>query len=333
MPTTPDQFTALARQEYFTAQQEVFSQPPAPAERFMETIGSTSRIETHILGSMPGQMKEFKGYLEAQKFDTSTYQIPNKPYYNSFEVNRDDIEDDKFGMYLKSARVLVERAKQFTTDLALQTLCTKGETLNSPDGSAYFATTHNQGSVFGTIGAGQGGGNVVNFTAASNDGAAHKLIFTVNSMAMGIKPVLIQERRQLSALQTDQGTPEAEKKQKYLYWCDARYGIGLGWWWDSILVKITNTPTLAELSTIFGRVFNRFRQFRLPEGSPQDPPRAVHQAITEFNPENTTILNSSQLFNDVRILLSNEMINTGGGGFSNTYRGTGTQITVPYLDE
>jgi phage major head subunit gpT-like protein len=328
----PDVFTQLLRSEFLAAQQQIYTQPPLPPERFMTTIPSTGRMETYLLGSMPASMQPYKGTREYQKFNADPYQVLNEPFYNAFEAMKDDVADDKVQFYPNQARMLVEKAKQFPADLGLKKLCLLGTTDACFDKSAFFATSHNVGTVKGSIGAGQGGGNIVNFTSAASDGATFKLIFIMNNGFSGIKPVLLQEREALSELQTDQGTPQAEERRSYRYWIDARWGVGFGFWWDAILVNITNTPTLTELQTVFERVVTRFRQFRLPVGNASDPPRGVHDNA-QFTPDTCTILTTGRLEVAMGSIVGNETIVNSGGAVTNYFKGKGTVLFSAYLDE
>lgn len=334
---TPDVFTQLLRVEYMKAQEVVYAQKPADTSRFMTELKSTGREENYSFGNMVTRMREFTGNRDFQKFDVESYKIGNKTYSNGFLVNKEDVDDDKIGMYPQQAKQLVEQAKVFTSDLALQALCLKGTTGLCFDKSPFFSTTHNIGSVSGTIPGGEGGGNILNFTAAASDGNTFKLIFLMNSGAVGgIKPIVVQEREPLGALETNAGTPEGEEKREYRYWCQARWGVGYGFWWDALLVNITNTPTTLELLTISSKARQRLRAFRLPKsaltGDTADIARGPHDDKS-FSTETCTLLCGGQLETGIETLLNAENIAvSGGGNQTNFFRGKAKMIYTPYLD-
>lgn len=328
---TPDVFTQLLRTEYLQAQQAVYAQKPADTAAFMTQLPSTGRQENYTFGTMVARMKEFRGSREFQKFNAEAYSIVNKTYSNGFIANKEDVDDDKVGLYPMQAKQLVEQAKVFPDDLALQALCLRGTTDLAFDGQPFFSTTKNIGKV-----ANGGTGNILSYTAASADGAAYKLIFLMNNGSVGgIRPVVIQQREALSALETDAGTPQAEETREYKYWCTARWGVGYGFWWDALLVNITNTPTTSELLDITTKARARIRAYRLPSssltGNTADIARSPHDGM-QFNPSNVTLLCGGQLETNIETLINAETLVQSGAPVTNIFRGKAKMIYTPYLD-
>lgn len=334
---TPDVFTQMLRVEYMKAQETVYAQKPADTTRFVTELTSTGRQENYAFGNMATRMKEFINSRDYQKFDVDTYTISNKTYANGFAVNKEDVDDDKVGFYPQQARQMVEQAKVFPSDLALQALCLQGTTNLCFDKTAFFATSHNIGGTSGTIPGGQGGGNILNYTAAASDGNVFKLIFVMNNGSVGgIKPIIVQQREPLSSLETNAGTPQGEEAREYRYWCQARWGVGYGFWWDALLVNITNTPTTLELLTISSLARQRIRSFRLPKsaltGDTKDIARGPHDDKS-FSTETCTLLCGGQLETNIETLLNAENIAVAGGGNqTNFFRGKAKMVYTPYLD-
>lgn len=333
---TPDVFTQMLRTEYLQAQQAVYSQSPADTSAFVTKLPSSGRQENYTFGTMVARMREFRGSREFQKFNAEAYSVVNKTYSNGFVANKEDVDDDKVGLYPIQARQLVQQAKVFPDDLALQALCLRGTTDLAFDGQPFFSTTKNIGSVSGTIPGGQGGGNILNYTAASADGNTFKLIFLMNNGSVGgIKPIVLQEREPLSALETDAGTPQAEETREYKYWCTARWGIGYGFWWDTLMVNITNTPTTSELLDITTLARKRIRAYRLPSssltGNTADVARSPHDS-TRFTPDTCTLLCGGQLETNIETLINAETLVQSGAPVTNIFRGKAKMIYTPYLD-
>ena len=71
---------------------------------------STTAAETYAwLGDIPG-MREWIGDREIQNLTASGYTIRNKPFELTFGVDRDDVEDDKIGLYNPSVENLAQAA-------------------------------------------------------------------------------------------------------------------------------------------------------------------------------------------------------------------------------
>ena len=320
---TPDQFTSQLRQNYLKAQLDLYASASPPWESFTTTLPSDSRIENYIFASAPSFMRPYLGFREFDKLDSFSYPVPNSDFHDGFSVLKNDVDDDKIGLYALNSEMIVRNAQNFKGFQLYKTL-KGGETANGIDGTPYFGATH-------AAGTSAAGGNVLNYTAASADGATYRMIFLCKDATAGIKPLLLQVRQEATSLQTDAGEISAQKNKKYDYWVDARYGFAFGWWWDALLVKITNTPSATEVQDIFAKATVRLRSFRLPTGSPSDPQRGVHEGLV-FGTAGVTVLASTGLEPLLRTVLNSEVIVQAGAPVSNIYRGYADLISTAQLD-
>jgi phage major head subunit gpT-like protein len=190
-----------------------------------------------------------------------------------------------------------------------------GQTTTCFDGSNFFAASH-------TIGAGN---NIVSGTAAGSDGLTHAMACLVIANRL-VKPLLWQ-LREGADFQTDMGTPEAKKNRMVQNWADLRGAAAFGFWWDAILVKWTNTPTVAEVQTTLGTVNKTFRTFTLPKNLASDPNQYPH-GQTKFTDKTLVCVCSSGLEHIVRQALTLSLI----AQTENYYKGFADLVCSGYMD-
>jgi phage major head subunit gpT-like protein len=315
-------FTTLAREEFMRGKIAAEQIAPAKYEDFTTRIQSTVRTEAHTFMSTLPRLVPFKGYTPASKIFNTTYYITNNEYrVGPIEVKKTDLDDDQTNGYLTLIQALPEHGQRDIGFTILSTL--RNGTSNACfDGSNFFATSHNIGA----------GNNLQTFTAASGDGKTYRLIFLIKSNPV-IKPIFFQEREPLSSLLTTADTPQAMEQMVYDYWCDCRFGVGYGFWWDACFMTITNTPTYAEMQTIFQQVAAAFRAMTLPPGASGDTLLYVHEGWVP-TPENFLILCDMQIAEILRTFLSSELVaaGTGGGVVTNTYRGWADYLPTSALN-
>lgn len=84
---------------YSTAYNKSFDATQSNYQKIATTVPSTTGEQDYKwLGQMP-RMKEWIGEREVQSLAAYGYSIKNKPFEMTIGVPRDDIEDDKYGVY------------------------------------------------------------------------------------------------------------------------------------------------------------------------------------------------------------------------------------------
>ena len=296
-------FTALARSEFMKAKMEAdMGVMPAAYEKFVTKIPSTVRVETHTYMSNLPRLREFRGYSPGARLVNTPYTVPNLEYrIGPVTVRKPDLDDDQLGGYLMSVQALPRQGQK---DIGFKILAklASGTIDLCFDGSAMFADSHTVGS----------GDNLMTENNASNDGVTHKIVAMVLTNP-AFKPILFQDRESLSSLLTDADTPQALKQKEYEYWCDCRFGLGYGFWWDAIHDTITDTPTLPELDTILTGICDRFRTFTLPKGQDIDDSLYVHEGWVP-EPATFTILCNLGLAQRLDKLRTTDLVASGTGG-------------------
>lgn len=295
-----DIFTAAMRSEFLSSYSSVAK--PAPWEKIVQVIPSTTRIENYAhLFPAPG-MAEFTGNRRLTRIGEVSYKVENKVYDAGFSVLLDDLNDDQVGGYKLKAQELAEKVKAFPGKAAFLKL-RQGASTACFDGSNFFASSH-------TIGTGN---NTMTQNNASDDGLTHYLY----SCYMGgpIKPMFWQEREKAD-LQTDAGSPGSQFARQVNYWGDLRGAAGYGYWWDVIRMTMTDTPTVAEMQTALGAISARFRGFTLKTATSEEQSEYVHEQH-EFNSSTMMLLCSTGIEHIVRQTMSMDYVNNASNPYQN----------------
>lgn len=243
-------------------------------------MNSGGRIENYDWLTPPPGISEYAGYRRYASLSSIPYRIENKEYDAALQVPLRDIEDDKIGGWPMRFNQMGGIAARFPERWIYQTIA-NGDANLGFDATNFFALSHNQGAGgLSTLPSGfTGSGNLITFTGASNDSASGKAIFTIkNQMSGPIKPVIYQRRKE-PKLKTDSGTPQSEIDKKVRYVIDLEAAALYGYWWDAIMIKFVNTPTVTELQTVVDVVTQQFMSFSLPRNLPSDPNLYVHQSL------------------------------------------------------
>jgi phage major head subunit gpT-like protein len=287
---------------------------PAPIEKAMTEVPSKGRIENYPWIYPPPLLRRWLGYRRYAKLGETNYRVPNITYTAEFEVLLEDLEDDQVDGFKRQAAAMAEAAKIWKGIQCLQVLAL-GQSTTGFDGSNFFAPTH----IIGT------GSNIVAGTATGTDGVTHAMAALVVKSNL-VKPLLWQNREGPD-FRTNTGTDDASEKRMVRWWADLRGAAAFGFWWDAVLVKFTNTPTVADMQTTLGTVNARFRQFIYPKNLLDDVNQYPH-GQTEFNSDTVVIVCSSLIDHILRQALTLSLI----GQTENFYKGFARQITSGYLD-
>lgn len=129
---------------YSTAYNKSFEATQSNYQKIATTVPSTTGEQDYKwLGQMP-RMKEWIGEREVQSLAAYDYSIKNKPFEMTIGVPRDDIEDDKYGVYTPLFSNMGEAAALHPDELVFGALM-NGFTAKCYDGKAFFAADHKMG--------------------------------------------------------------------------------------------------------------------------------------------------------------------------------------------
>lgn len=198
-------FSTLFNQALATAP----SQYPLVA---METPSGGRSTDYKWLGDFPG-MREWLGDRVIKDLSGFHYEILNKAWESSFEVDRDDIDDDQIGVYSpivsENGRVAIEHR-----DLLVFALLLAGWTTLCYDGGYFFAATHPVGE-----------------SQESNAGGGSAAAWFLMDLSRAVKPLILQIRKQPQFVtQTRPDDENVFMRKKFRYGVDDRKNVGYGLW-------------------------------------------------------------------------------------------------------
>ncbi len=174
---------------------------------------STGAVEDYIwLGDFP-KMREWLGDRAIKDLSAFHYEIRNKDFESTVEVDRNNILDDKVGLYTPMFQGL-GRAAAESPDELLYTLLAAVFTTLCYDGQYMIDTDHPVGD-----------------SQVSNHGGGASNPWFLMDLSRPLKPFIMQIRQRPQFVSQDQ--PEAENvfmRKKYRYGVDDRKNVGVGLW-------------------------------------------------------------------------------------------------------
>ena len=195
----------------------VFNQALGTVESMVELIAmrspSTGRsVDYKWLGDFP-MMREWIGDRVIKDLSAFHYEIVNKPFESTIEVDRDDIDDDQIGVYVPMIQGLAQAAKQHPDILAFA-LLKLGFSTACYDGQYFFDTDH-----------------PVKDASVSNSGGGSGTGWYLMDLSRPIKPMILQIRRAPQFVAMDK--PDDENvfmRKKFRYGVEDRKNVGFGLW-------------------------------------------------------------------------------------------------------
>lgn len=129
---------------YSTAFNKSFNTMQPNYQKVATVVPSTTGEQDYKwLGQIPG-MREWIGEREIQSLAAYDYSIKNKPFEQTIGVPRNDIEDDKYGVYSVLFSQMGEAAAMHPDELVFGAMM-DGFTEACYDGKAFFAENHESG--------------------------------------------------------------------------------------------------------------------------------------------------------------------------------------------
>jgi phage major head subunit gpT-like protein len=169
-------------------------------------------VDYKWLGDFP-MMREWVGDRVIKDLSAFHYEIVNKDYEATLEVDRNDIEDDQIGVYTPMIQGLGQAAKQHP-DLLVFALLAAGFATLCYDGQNFFDDDH-------PVGEGTG----------SNLGGGSSTPWYLMDLSRPLKPIILQRRKNPEFVSMDR--PDDENvfmRKKFRYGVDDRKNVGFGLW-------------------------------------------------------------------------------------------------------
>ncbi len=255
-------------------------------------VPSTGKsVDYKWLGEFP-TMKEWIGERQIKDLSAFDYEIKNKKFEATIEVDKDDIADDQIGVYTPMIQGLAQAAAVHPCTLVFNLLMA-GFTSPCFDGQYFFDTDHPVGD-----------------TSVSNTGGGSGQPWFLLDLSKPIKPIVLQIRQKPQFVAQDKpGDDNVFMRAKYRYGVDDRKNVGFGLW----QVAYGSKSTLNATSYAAARA--GMLSLKNEEG-------------TVLNIRPTHLLYGPTLESAARKLLVNERDDAGA---SNPWYKTAEPVLVPWL--
>ncbi|BCK77765.1 mu-like prophage major head subunit gpT [Acetobacter aceti NRIC 0242] len=208
----------------FTEFKNAFNQALESAQSYYKDVSmivpsSTAISNYSFLTNFP-HMREWAGSRTINHLGSKSFQIENRNWEQTVAVDRNDIEDDRYGFYAPIMRDMGIAAATHPDELIFSLL---GEGFINPclDGQPFFSKEHPQSPY------NSGSTAVVSNVFGSGENAPWFLL----DCSRPIRPLIFQNRRPPVFVQKTQPTDDGVfYRNQNLYGADARYNVGYGLW-------------------------------------------------------------------------------------------------------
>ena len=195
----------------------------------MRTNSSTTEEVYAWLGQFPA-LREWLGDRHIKGLQAHSFRILNRRFESTVGVPRDNISDDRYGVFAPMFSEMGRLAKQHPDELIFALLA-DGETAPGYDGQPFFDTEHPSWDAAGK--------EALVSNVEAGGGPPWYLIDT----SKAVKPLIFQVREEYAF--TAITAPEDVHvflKDEYLYGCRARVNAGFGLWQLAFKSNDTLTP-------------------------------------------------------------------------------------------
>jgi len=287
----------LAYRGFKTVVTDAMLQAPAFAQDIAMTVPSGSRDETYgWLGAFPS-MREWVGPRHIQNLVANGFTIQNRKFESTLEITRDDITDDKLGLFKPMFAEMGQAAVRHPEELVFGLLAS-GFTASCYDGQFFFDTDHPVTDASGAV------------TQVSNTGGGAGTAWYLLDTSRGVRPIIWQEREKYDFQQLTQENSEyVFLNDRYLYGIRARVNAGFGLWQLAYGSKQPPTATsyAAARAAMMGFTADGGRKLGVTPTHLVVPPSLEEAGLNIVNTE------------------------YGSAGASNPWKGTAKLIVTPYL--
>jgi phage major head subunit gpT-like protein len=204
-----------------------FRDTPINWDKVATPVNSTTDTEHYAwLGQFP-RLRKWVGDRVVKQMQAYDYRVKNDKFEATIEVKREDIEDDKYGVYNPMFQEMGWAAKTHPEELVWDSLAL-GDQTPCYDGQYFFDTDHPVGN------ADTGTTSVSNFQSGA--GTPWFLL----DVRRPLKPLIFQKRREYDfrAL-VDLNDSQVFKRDSFEFGVDARVATGFGFWQQAFASQAT----------------------------------------------------------------------------------------------
>ena len=187
-------------------------------QRVAMMVPSDTREEEYgWLKDIPG-IREWIGERFVHALAMDGYKIKNKSYELTVAVDRDDMEDDRLGIYGPRFEMMGDEVARFP-DVTVFSMLAAGFATNCFDGQFFFDTDHPVLDAQGNV------------TNVSNFGGGAGTAWYLMATRRPVKPLIYQRRKAFEFVAMDDpDNPVVFNKKQMTYGIDGRANAGFGFW-------------------------------------------------------------------------------------------------------
>ncbi|MGH7839885.1 MAG: Mu-like prophage major head subunit gpT family protein [Candidatus Binataceae bacterium] len=298
--------------------QRGFEKPPSYYEKLATVVRSTSRQTSYPWLGRTTKFREWLGSRVVQALETHSYTIVNRNFEDTISIDRNDIEDDNYGVYEPIIEQLGWDTKVHP-DVLLFTMIKNAVSTPSSvlsfDNQPFFSAAH----PVGPLGA---AGDVRDTTAANINSSGSGPWWFLLDASRALRPFIFQLRREYTMTRMNTLTDESVfNRREFRFGVDGRANTGVGLWQ---LAYASNTDLSVPAN--YGAARAAMRSIKTDGGMPFG---ALTDAASAY------LLVPPALEEVARQLLHSEfMVGTGNSASvptSNIWKGSAQLIVSEYL--
>lgn len=210
--------------------QRGFQLPPSYYDQIATLAPSGTRQNTYAWLGRTTKFREWIGPRSLEMLESHGYSLVNRPYENTIGVDRDDIEDDQYGVYTPVFEQMGWDSKVHPDVLTFGLIKSALENIDSGsgpdrtcyDGKTFFSASHPVGLAGATAAVSN---HNVNGSLSSNKP------WLLIDAGRPIRPFIFQTRKAYTMTRMNALTDEAVFTEKlFRFGVDARVSAGFGLW-------------------------------------------------------------------------------------------------------
>ena len=263
----------------------------------MTTMSGTAEEVYPWLGKIPG-LKKWIGERTVENLRQHGFAIRNEDFEDTISVDRNQIEDDQYGVYSTMFEALGEAVAAHPDEL-VWALLKKGFETKCYDGQFFFDTDHPVLDAAGEA------------TSVSNDGGGNGTGWYLMDLSGVMKPIVFQQRKKADDIvrMDREDDDNVFMRKEFIYGVDCRDNVGFGLWQKSYGSK--QGLTAANYKTARAALLGMKGDYGRPLGI-----RPTHLIVPpSLEGEGMEILNAER----------------DNAGATNVWRGTAQLVVVPWL--
>jgi phage major head subunit gpT-like protein len=188
-------------------------------DRIAMPVTSAAKEETYGWLGNNNRLREWIGSKVVNNLVATGFTIKNRTFENTVSVPREDIEDDRIGIYSGAFKMLGQDAALHPDELVFE-LIRNGTTQRCYDGQYFFDTDHPADPENPSA------GSIAN---ADMTGSAPGWVLLDTTKV--VKPFIFQKRKDYTFIRKDQdGDDNVFFMNEYIYGVEARVNAGYGLW-------------------------------------------------------------------------------------------------------